>query len=98
MLDEQLTFSAPLWVYSGKSAWHFVTLPEELSAQIKFVQPEINGFGSVRICVNIGGSSWKTSLFPSKTAGSYLLPIKASVRKKEKLGAGDDVPVTITLL
>ena len=55
-----------------------------------------NGFGSVRVAVTIGSTTWKTSLFPSKE-GAYLLPIKAEVRKKERIAAGDAVPLTFEL-
>jgi hypothetical protein len=39
----------------------------------------------------IGKTLWSTSIFPDKKAGEYLLPLKAQVRKKEGLVAGDVV-------
>ncbi len=41
--------------------------------------------------VRAGRSEWTTSLFPK--AGRYLVPIKASVRKAEKLAEGDTIPL-----
>ena len=38
--------------------------------------------------------TWSTSVFPSKSA-SWMLPVKASVRKAEGLAEGD--PVTVAL-
>jgi len=55
------------------------------------------GFGSVRVNVTIGGSTWKTSLFPSKELGHYVLPIKASIRKAEALTLETDIKTAITL-
>jgi hypothetical protein len=41
--------------------------------------------------VTIGKSTFETSLFPAKEFGSYLLPVKASVRKANNLLAGDNI-------
>ena len=92
------TFSAPLWKYSGKSAWHFITLPLEVSARIKFLQTGRRGFGSVRVRATVGNSVFTTSVFPDAKSGCYFLPVKASVRKLEKIGHGDDVTCLIELV
>jgi hypothetical protein len=34
-------------------------------------------------------TAWSTSLFPDKMVGSYLLPVKRSVRESEHLSIGD---------
>jgi hypothetical protein len=46
----------------------------------------------------IGKSKWKTSIFPDSREGSYLLPVKADVRKREELLEGDMVPLKLRLL
>jgi hypothetical protein len=43
--------------------------------------------------VRIGTSEWTTSLWPKD--GRYIVPIKASVRKAEKLAEGDSVTVRL---
>jgi hypothetical protein len=95
----ELTFTAPLWRWQGDApaAWHFITLPEEIGAQIKFVIGKRKGFGMVRLKATIGKTSWKTSIFPDKKSGSFLLPVKAEVRKVEKLSDGQSVEVTLVL-
>lgn len=45
----------------------------------------------------IGGTSWKTSIFPQAKEGTYILPIKAEVRKKEKILAGNKVVVALII-
>lgn len=55
------------------------------------------GFGSARVEANIGDTRWKTSVFPHKESGGWLLPVKAAVRKSEGLAEGDDVTVTVSL-
>lgn len=54
------------------------------------------GFGSLKVAVTIGGSTFKTSVFPSKETG-WMLPVKASVRKAEGLAEGDVVEVVLAL-
>jgi hypothetical protein len=89
-------FSASLWKYSGRAAWYFLTLPPEVAQQIKPLAPKL-GFGAVRVHVTIGGTTWKTSVFPDKASGSYVLPIKAMVRQRESLTEGSDLVVFIEL-
>jgi Domain of unknown function (DUF1905) len=91
------TFTSPLWKYSGESAWHFVSLPLDVSARIKFLQSGRRGFGSVRVLATIGASRFETSVFPDSKSGCYLLPVKASIRKAEKIGHGDVVTCLIEL-
>jgi hypothetical protein len=95
----ELNFTAPLWRWQGDApaAWHFVTLSREIGAQVKFVTGKRQGFGTVRLKATIGKTSWKTSLFPDKKSGSYLLPVKTDVRKAEKLVVGQTVSVTLVL-
>ena len=90
-------FTGALWKYSGESAWHFLTLPADISARIKFLQHGRRGFGSVRVKATIGQTQFETSVFPDSKSDCYLLPIKASIRKAEKIGHGDQVTCLIEL-
>jgi hypothetical protein len=53
------------------------------------------GFGSVRVRAAIGGSSWRTSIFPDAGRQSYVMPVKKAVRQAERLQAGDDALVVV---
>jgi hypothetical protein len=96
-----LTFTSLLWIWQGSQAagrWYFVTVPEEESAAIKAAALELpRGFGSVRVEARIGDVAWRTSVFPLNTGG-YILPVKADIRKRAGLSAGDEVSVDLTLL
>jgi hypothetical protein len=94
---QNFTFKAKLWLYSGKGAWHFVTLPQEAAAEIKFFSPNAKGFMPIPVKATIGATTWKTSVFPDSKSGSYLLAVKAEVRKKEKLSADDEVEVRLMM-
>jgi hypothetical protein len=85
-------FAATLWRYPGADSWHFVSLPVEISADITDVTAgNRRGFGSVRVTVTVGATSWQTSVFPDSKTGAYLLPVKQAVRVAEHLEAGDEV-------
>ena len=95
-------FTSPLWIWeaSGEGSWHFVTLPEDHADEIKAIADGAvrRGFGSVRVEVTVGPSTWRTSLFPSKESGSYVLPVKKAVRTAAGVEDGDDVDVDLVLL
>lgn len=92
----KITFITPLWLWNGKGAWHFVTLPVDDSQIIRMAVPR-RGWGSVRVKARIGETSWATSIFPDSKSGAYLLPVKAEVRKAEGIAPGDAVEVALSL-
>lgn len=94
----KFSFNSEIWLYPGESSnWHFITLPKKDSDQIKLsTGPVRRGWGALKVTATIGKTTWKTSIFPDKTRG-YLLPLKAEVRKKEKLSVGQKVEVKIEL-
>jgi hypothetical protein len=76
----QFTFWDKVWVYSGQGSWHFVTVPADISKEIKNGYPfTTKNFGSVPVEVTIGITTWKTLLFRDSKTGCYFLPIKAAV-------------------
>ncbi len=88
-----------IWLYPGMAAWHFVSIPQKESREIKARCVGIKrGFGSVRVEVTLGQMQWKTSIFPDKKSGSYFLPLKSEVRKKEKIAAGDTIKFEMDIL
>lgn len=85
-----------VWAYPGEGGWRFVTIPGALSRRIEAFAPGPRpAFGSVRVVVSIGKTTWRTSLFPDKRARGYLLPLKAEVRKRERIADGDMVEITL---
>ena len=93
-------FRAKLWRWSaGKTAWYFLTLPAKVSREVRLVDagPRRTGFGSLRVEVTLGSSTWQTSIFPSAPLKAYLLPVKAQVRKKEGLLEGRQMNVQLVV-
>lgn len=99
MIEHRFEFSALLWLYGGKATWHFLTLPFDVTDQIDEVTKEsTRGFGSVRVQATIGATTWATSIFPDNKRKSFILPVKAAVRKAEGLADGDACRVTLRLV
>lgn len=92
-----ITVTGPLW--SGENgSWHFITVPEEQSAEIRAqAVAGPRGFGSVRVEASIAGVAWRTSVFPQESGG-YIIPVKADVRRRAGIVAGDEVTVILELI
>ena len=94
-------FIAELWTWDARrnDSWTFVSLPVAASDEIRDLTASTRrGFGSVRVQVTVGTSTWRTSIFPDSGSGAYVLPIKGPIRKAEKLDVGDRATVTVELL
>ncbi len=92
----EFTFDAPLWRWQGEAAWHFIALPEEVTDEIEDSPTARGGFGSVRVTVRVGATSWSTSVFPDKSRGTFILPVKKQVRQREELAEGDVLHVHLS--
>ncbi len=98
MLYNQYQITAKVWLYSGDSAWHFISIPKEQSEEIATLfSDKKRGWGSFKVTATIGVTSWKTSIFPDKKSGEFLLPLKVEVRKKEGIVNGDTVAVVVEI-
>lgn len=91
------TFDATLYRWEAQSAaWTFADLPFDAADEIEDAQhgPR-RGFGAVKVDVRIGGSRWRTSIFPSKERKTFILPVKKAVLKAEGVANGDTVEITV---
>jgi len=100
-VNQSITFEFEnnVWLYTAeKGSWHFITLPISLSNEIKdIVGDQKKGWGSIPVDVCVGNTNWKTSIFPDKKLNSYVLPLKASVRKSEQILNKQVIQVSITI-
>ena len=98
MKIEPFKVKSRVWEWEGKGAWHFVTIDKKTSKQIKDEYPyPRRGFGSIPVNVVINSSRWKTSIFPEKE-GTYLLPLKRSVREEQNITKGDTIEFELELI
>jgi Domain of unknown function (DUF1905) len=96
----QHRFRTELWEHSpgDPGSWHFLTLPTDLSDDVMLEAGPRAGFGSIRVEVCIGSTTWRTSLFPVSATGELVLPVKRSVRRAECLDAGATCEVTLEVV
>ena len=96
----QHVFRARVWEHSpgDPGSWHFLTVPAELSEDLTLESGPRTGFGSIRVRVSIGATTWQTSVFPDTATGSFVLPVKKQVRRSEDLSAGATCEVTLEVM
>ncbi len=96
MKQRKYRFKGKVWKHKGHAGWYFVTLPKILSKTIrKNHSLSEKNWGRLEATAKIGKSSWRTAIWYDSKYGSYLLPIKTSIRKAE--GIEINVVVTVAL-
>ena len=95
---KKYSFRGKIWKYKGPSGWHFITLPKALSTRIRKSHGfSEEGWGRLKATALVKDCKWQTSIWFDSKAISYLLPIKASVRKAAKIGKDVSIEVTLYL-
>ena len=89
-------FTAAPWQYAGKGGWHFASLPADMSKEIRAnLQSSEEGWGRLKAVAKVGNTAWKTAIWFSGKTKTYLLPLKADIRKQEKIVTGKQITVEI---
>ena len=94
-------FSAKTYQCSASAemcGWTFVSLPKELSAEIRenFKYLE-EGWGRMKVTAKLGSSEWQTSIWFDTKQDAYLLPLKSKIRKQENVALDEDVQVVVMI-
>jgi hypothetical protein len=96
MTGTRYEFEAELWRWEARTdSWVFAALPEDVSDEIAELPLPPAGFGSVRVEVTLGAQRWSTSVFPDAGRKTYVLPVKAAVRRAEGVDVGDRVRIGV---
>lgn len=91
-----LEFSGEVWFWRGPSPYHFVTVPEDESAELRAASGLVTyGWGMIPVEARVGSTRWTTSLFPKD--GGYIVPLKDLVRNAERIDVGDTVTVRLAV-
>lgn len=92
-------FKSEVWQYaSPKGGWYFVSLPLDLSKEIREnLRWQEEGWGRLKAKAKIYATEWETAIWFDSKAQTYLLPLKAEVRKKQKLEIGINVEIMLVL-
>jgi hypothetical protein len=93
----QLVFEAEVIPWRGPAPFFFVAVPDVYAAELRAAAKAVSyGWGVAPVEARIGDVVFPTSLFPKD--GTYLLPLKAAVRRQAQITAGDRVCVTLTVV
>ena len=97
-MSKAYTLKSKVVVYPGMAAWRFLGLPKKEAKEIKKkFGKHAKGWGSLPVKVTIGETKWETSIFPDKKSETYVLPLKAQVRRKEGINDGETVQFVLVL-
>ncbi len=92
----RLEFDGEIVYWRGPSPYHFVAVPVAQSTEIHAVAAQVTyGWGAIPVSVALGGSRWRTSLFPRDRL--YMLPVKLAIREAEGLELGGRAHVRVDL-
>jgi hypothetical protein len=89
-------FEAVVIDWRGPSPFFFAPIPSRHVEELRNVAKAVTyGWGMIPVEATISKVAFKTSLFPKE--GGYLLPIKAAVRRKADITAGDTISIEMTI-
>jgi hypothetical protein len=90
----EASFDAEVWFWRGPAPWHFMTVPPEICEALEARASLVSyGWGMIPVTARIGGTRWRTSLFPKDAR--YLVTVRTSVRSAERIELGDTVTVQL---
>jgi hypothetical protein len=92
----QFAFEAPVVYWRGPAPFFFAPVPADCAAELRQVSRHVTyGWGMIPVEATIEGVVFRTALFPKDD--TYFLPLKAAVRRKGNITAGDTIAVEMTI-
>ena len=89
-------FSSKIWQHQSPGGWFFVSLPEHHSKEIRNLLGDLEeGWGRLKAQAQIEDTKWETAIWFDTKHKTYILPLKAAIRKQLQLEAGQTVKITI---
>jgi hypothetical protein len=92
----EVNFASEVIYWRGPSPFYFLRVPEAQATAITNISKQVSyGWGVIPCDVKIGIIEFYTALFPKD--GSYLVPLKKSVREAAAIDLGERVEVNIRI-
>ena len=92
----EIEITGEIWTWRGPAPHHFLSVPPDGAALIGALARSVTyGWGMIPVWIHLNDRRWATSLWPKD--GGYIVPLKADLRKAERLGPGDTVTLTLTM-
>ncbi len=91
-------FSAKLWKDNLPGGWFFVSLPIDISKEIReTLKWQEEGWGRMKASARIEKIIWNTAIWYDTKVNTYLLPIKADIRNKAGLKLDEEINISISI-
>ncbi|MCB0448113.1 MAG: DUF1905 domain-containing protein [Gelidibacter sp.] len=85
-----------MWKHSSPGGWHFVSLPKNISKEIRDnLKWQEEGWGRMKALAVIEQFEWETAIWFDTKMDTYILPVKAEVRKKTNLEINKKIEIKI---
>lgn len=92
----EFSFEAEVIHWRGPSPFFYAPLPAPEAEAVRRLSKLVTyGWGMIPVEVTIKGVVFTTAMFAKD--GTYYLPLKAAVRKKADVTAGDRIAVAMTV-
>ncbi len=89
-------YPAKIWKHNAPNSWYFVSLPKAISKEIRAnLQWQEEGWGRMKITASIKNVQWQTAIWFDTKLDTYLLPLKAEIRKKLRLKLEQEIEVDL---
>ncbi len=90
------SFEAEVIYWRGPSPFFYAAIPEAHARALGRIARAVSyGWGMIPVEAAVNGVAFATSLFPKD--GTYLLPLKAEVRRRANVTAGDSISVELAV-
>lgn len=91
-------FQAQMWRDLIPGGWHFISLPKQISAEIRNnLKWQEQGWGRMKIVACMKDCEWNTAIWFDTNSNTYLLPVKLEIRKKTKTVVHEIIHVKILI-
>jgi uncharacterized protein DUF1905 len=92
----EFSFETRIIHWRGPSPFFYAPIPPRHLEELRRVARAVTyGWGMVPVAARIGSVAFTTALFPKDE--TYLLPLKAAVRRRANITAGDLIEVEMTI-
>lgn len=89
-------FTAEVWMSAPTGGWYIVSLPTEISTEIReHLKWQEEGWGRLKAEAEINSIRWQTAIWFDSNQKTYLLPLKADIRKKLDMQINQSLEVNI---
>lgn len=92
----EFSFTATIIEWRGPAPFFYAPIPLEHADAIRQAAKRVSyGWGVIPVTCRIGEVEFTTSLFPRD--GTYLVPIKAAVRRRSGITVGDEIAIDLEI-